>query len=115
MIYYIKNKLGIGKMLKYYTKAKIAIRDRKKSENVIFPMFYKYPLLTSNYFNNMKLKEGFSIVNYPDLDKSQNVGLFVSLELKIIPENYISPVWKDIKYPLNYNNMLNAISEPWLN
>jgi len=83
--------LGIGNITKDGTKAQIAIRDRKFLENVIFPIFDKYSILTSKYFNYMKLKKTFSVVNNSNLDKSQKDELLFGLKLKTIPENYKSP------------------------
>jgi len=113
-LYYIKTNLGIGNITKDGTKAQIAIRDRKFLENVIFPIFDKYFILTSKYFNYMKLKKTFSVVNNSNLDKSQKDELLFGLKLKTIPENYKSPAWKDIRHPLNYDYILNVISKPWL-
>jgi hypothetical protein len=91
-LYYIKTNLGIGTITKDGTKAQILIRDRTKLENVIFPIFDKYPLLTSKYFNYIKLKEAFTIVSDPNLDMIEKDRLLLELKKKALPDNYISPV-----------------------
>jgi hypothetical protein len=67
------------------------IRDRKKLEKVIFPIFDKYPLLTSKYFNYIKFKEAFSILVDTNLDKAEKDTLLLNLKKQTIPDNYISP------------------------
>ncbi|RYE15255.1 MAG: hypothetical protein EOP34_03940 [Rickettsiales bacterium] len=90
-LYYIKTKLGIGTVTKDDTKAQIAIRDRKKLEEVIFPIFDKYPLLTSKYFNYIRLKKAFSILVDTNLDKTEKDTLLLDLKKQTIPANYIAP------------------------
>lgn len=68
-LYYIKTQLGIGSITKDNSKGQILIRDRKKLASVIFPIFDKYPLKTSKYFNYLKLKRAFNILNDPNLTK----------------------------------------------
>jgi len=84
--------LGIGTITKDNTKAQILITDRTKIENVIFPIFDKYPLLTSKYFNYIKLKKAFNITTDPNLDKIEKDRLLLELKEKTLPEDYRSPV-----------------------
>jgi len=111
-LYYIKTNLGIGTITKDGTKAQILIRDRTKLENVIFPIFDKYPLLTSKYFNYIKIKEAFTIVSDPNLDMIEKDRLLLELIKKALPDNYISPVWNNVT--LTHSNALNIASKPWL-
>ena len=111
-LYYIKTNLGIGNITKDSTKAQILIRDRTKLENLIFPIFDKYPLLTSKYFNYEKLKQAFNIVTDPYLDKIEKDRLLLELKEKALPENYRSPVWDNIT--LTHPNVFNIVSKPWL-
>ena len=113
-LYYIKTNLGIGTITKDGTKAQILIRDRKKLTNVIYPIFDKYPLLTSKQFNYLKLKKAHTILDDPTLGKLEKDTLLLELKEQTIPENYKSTVWNNVKYPLNYDDMLNIISKPWL-
>ena len=111
-LYYIKTNLGIGTITKDGTKAQILIRDRTKLKNIIFPIFDKYPLLTSKYFNYEKLKKAFNIVTYPNLDKIEKDRLLLELKEKALPEDYKSPVWDNST--LTHSDVFTIVSKPWL-
>jgi hypothetical protein len=90
-LYFIKTQLGVGTVTKDNSKGQILIRDRKTLEKVIFPIFDKYPLLTSKYFNYEKLKQAFFILEDKSLTRDQKNQKLFELKNKSIPENYISP------------------------
>ncbi len=113
-LHYIKTNLGFGTITKDNSKGQILIRHRKKLENVIFPIFDKYPLLTSKYFNYLKLKKAFDILNDTSLNKVEKDKLLFALKEESIPQDYISPVWNNIKLPLNHDQVINIITKPWL-
>lgn len=113
-LYYIKTNLGIGTITKDNSKGQILIRDKKKLESVIFPIFDKYPLLTSKYFNYLKLKKAFNILNDTSLNKVEKNKLLFVLKEKDIPQGYISPAWNNITLPLKHIEVLNIITKPWL-
>ena len=113
-LYYIKTNLGIGNITKDGTKAQIIIRDRKKLINVIYPIFDKYPLLTSKHFNYLKLKKAHSILDDFSLNNLEKDKLLLELKKKNISENYKSTAWDNVKYPLNYDYILDIVSKPWL-
>jgi hypothetical protein len=89
-LYYIKKQLGVGSVTKDNDKAQILIRDRLKLEKIIFPIFDKYPLLTSKQFNYLRLKEAFFILNNSNLTKDEKDKKLFALKNKAIPTNYIS-------------------------
>jgi LAGLIDADG endonuclease len=91
ILHYIKTNLGIGTITKDNNKGQILIRDRKKLETVIFPIFDKYPLLTSKYFNYIKLKKAFNILNDLNLNKVQKDKFLFTLKEETLPQGYISP------------------------
>lgn len=113
-LYYIKTNLGIGTITKDNSKGQILIRNRKKLETVIFPIFDKYPLLTSKYFNYIKLKKAFSILNDLNLNKVQKDKLLFALKEETLPESYKSPTWNNVTFPLKHNEIINIITKPWL-
>lgn len=90
-LYFIKNQLGVGRVTKDNSKGQIFIRDRKTLEKIIFPIFDKYPLLTSKYFNYEKLKQAFFILEDKSLTRDQKNQKLFELKNKSIPESYISP------------------------
>src|SRR6266704_1308832 len=71
LLYFIKSQLGVGNINKE-AKTKMVnyrIRDRKKLVEVIFPIFDSYPLLTTKYFNYLKFKEAYGILEDANLTK----------------------------------------------
>lgn len=76
--------------------AHFRIRDRKVLESVIFPIFDKYPLLTSKQFNYLKLKEAFLILSLPTLSNSEKDTLLENIVNRELPVDYISPIWSII-------------------
>jgi hypothetical protein len=73
------------------TKGEFFIRDIKKLEAVIFPIFDKYHLLTSKQFNYLKFKQAFNILKDASLTKDEKDKKLFALKAESMPENYISP------------------------
>jgi hypothetical protein len=116
-LHYIKKQLGIGSITKDNTKGQLLIRDRKKLETVIFPIFDKYPLLTSKHFNYLKFKQAFYILENASLTKDEKDQKLFVLKDQPIPENYISPAWNSINLPLlpkTVNDVTNIMTKPWV-
>jgi hypothetical protein len=93
LLYFIKSQLGVGNINKE-TKNNLAIfkiRDRKKLADIIFPIFDKYPLLTTKYFDYLIFKEAHIILEDTNLTKIQQDELMLALVKKIPSEDYISP------------------------
>jgi hypothetical protein len=124
VLYYIKKQLGVGSVTKDNTKGQFFIRDRKKLETVIFPIFDKYPLLTSKFFNYLKFKQAFYILENASLTKDEKDQKLFALKDQPIPENYISatrvlptgktPSWNNANLPLkSINDINNVMTKPW--
>lgn len=99
LLHYIKSNLGVGQVtVAADGMAEYRLRDVKKIIQYIIPIFDKYPLLTSKYYNYDLFKKAAFILNDPSLSKDKKQDLLTELKLasKERPENYISPVW-------NYN------------
>jgi LAGLIDADG endonuclease/Cytochrome C and Quinol oxidase polypeptide I len=117
LLYFIKNQLGVGNINKE-TKTNMVnyrIRDRKKLVEIIFPIFDQYPLLTSKYFNYLKFKEAYKILENTNLTKNQQDELMLNL-IKLIPSsNYISPAWNILNNKVSNSIEANmVISKTWL-
>ena len=84
LLHFIKSQLGVGSLNKE-TKTKMVsykIRDRKKLAEIIFPIFDRYSLLTSKYFNYLKFKEPYRILEDTSLTKTQRDELMFNLVLQ---------------------------------
>ena len=119
LLYFIKKELGVGSIyiegkgnLKH---AHFRIRDRKVLESVIFPIFDKYPLLTSKYYNYLKFKEAYKILINNSLTPKEKDHMIFNLRSEKAPIDYRSPAWKVV-----HNNVSNTtdakkvVSKPWL-
>jgi len=93
LLFYIKTRLGVGKVKQSGNAASFVIRDRKKLEKYIFPIFDKYPLLTSKQFNYLKFKNAFTILENASLTSQDRITELLKIYKNPIPLNYISPVW----------------------
>ena len=115
ILYYIKKQLGVGSVTKDGTKGQFFIRDTKIIETVILPIFDKYPLLTSKYFDYEKLKKALIILNSVYLSKQDRDIKLLALKNSKVQENFLSPVWNNVTLPLNsVNSLINVMSKSWL-
>ena len=93
LLYFIKQRLGIG-IVKEEAKTKTCayiIRDRKKLNDIIFPIFERYPLLTPKYFDYLKLRMAYSILENTDLTKFQQDKKMLDLINEVNYESLNSP------------------------
>jgi hypothetical protein len=134
LLHYVKNQLGVGSIYvdspasdsyevrgggpgkgKNGNMAHFRIRDRKVLESVIFPIFDKYPLLTSKQFNYLKFKEAFAILSDPTLSNSEKDTLVSNIVNRELPVDYISPIWSIINNKVSdYASASLVMSKAWL-
>jgi len=115
LLYYIKKELGVGSVTKDNTKGQFFIRDRNKINNILFPIFDKYPLLTSKMFNYNKFKEAYFILEAINLTKEEKDKKLFELKSKMLPDSYISYGWNKANLALkSVNDVNNVITKPWL-
>jgi hypothetical protein len=115
ILYYIKKELGVGSITKDGTKGQYFIRDRKIIETVLIPIFDKYPLLTSKYFDYLKFKKALSILNNDNLNKDQKNIELLSIKNSKADCNYYSPAWSNITLPLtDLNSIKNVMTKSWI-
>lgn len=115
VLFYIKKELGVGSVTQHGDKKQLFVRDRKAIENIILPIFDKYSLLTCKKFDYIKFKQALFILNNINISKAEKNIKLCNLKDSVIPKNYRSPVWSNIKLPLADVNTINSImSKPWL-
>jgi len=116
LLYHIKKILGYGSVSVPQSKDNIAefrIRDRKVIIKVILPIFDKYPLLTSKQFNYEIFRKAIIIMEDPSLTSEiKNINI-LKLKSIIRPDNYISPVFRNI-LNISKENVEDIISKQWL-
>lgn len=114
-LYFIKKQLGVGSVSKDGTKGQFFIRDRKNLASFIFPIFDKYPLLTSKRFDYLKLKKAYDILEDTKLSKEEKYKYLYEIKKESLPINYISDAWNRIKLPFETTDEVKlVISKPWL-
>jgi hypothetical protein len=108
-LYFIKRELGVGNVRKDNTKGQFVIRDRKKLVKVIFPIFDKYPLLTSKQFNYLNLKKAYDILENVNLSKNEKDKYLLEINKESIPKDFISNVWNNTKLPFETQDDVTCV------
>lgn len=117
ILYFIKNQLGVGqiKIEKENNMANFRIRNLIILESVIFPIFDKYFLLTSKYFNYIKFKESYFVLSNNSLTSFEKNIIITKIVNSKLPVNYISPAWLLINNNVtNFESATSVINKPWL-
>jgi hypothetical protein len=106
ILYFIKKQLGVGSVNlgSNNTVGDFRIRDRKSIGSVIIPIFDKYPLLTSKYYEYHKFRKAYDILNNPDLSTKEKDNLLLELKSQSVPEGYISPAWVKVNNKVDNTN-----------
>jgi len=81
----------VGSITKDGTNVQYFIRDKKKLETVLIPIFDKYPLLTTKYFDYIKLKKALSILNNTTMTKEGKNIKLLAIKNSRPNNNYMSP------------------------
>jgi hypothetical protein len=73
LLYHIKKTLGYGKVKRLESKkiARFYLRDLKVLNEIIFPIFDKFPLLTRKYFSYILFKKVWGILENKSLNFEQ--------------------------------------------
>lgn len=112
---YIKKELGAGSITNNGDKKQLFIRNKKYISNIILPIFDKYPLLTSKYFDYLNFKKALYVLNDPSISNVEKNAKLLHLKGLVLPKDYISPAWHNIKLPLTHvDSVSSVISKPWL-
>ena len=117
ILYFIKKELGFGSVQVENIKnmADFRIKDKNIINKIIFPIFDKYPLLTSKHFHYLKFKKAYGILTNLELSKEDRDELLLKLKDEKMPFSYISPVWQKVNYTIRdtYDAKI-IISKFWL-
>ena len=120
VLHFIKKELGAGSIYVEKDKkfAHFRIRDRYNLESIIFPIFDKYPLLTTKHFDYIKFKKVYNILCDNTLTKPEKDSFIFDIVNSKPPLDYISPVWllnlqKNIEI-INYESASKIMSKGWL-
>jgi Cytochrome C and Quinol oxidase polypeptide I/LAGLIDADG endonuclease len=112
---YIKKELGVGSITKDGTNVQYFIRDKKKLETVLIPIFDKYPLLTTKYFDYIKFKKALSILNNTTMTKEEKNIKLLAIKNSRPNNNYMSLAWKNANLPLtNVDSINKVMTKSWL-
>lgn len=112
---YVKKELGVGSITKDGTKGQYFIRDRKSIESIIIPIFDKYPLLTTKYFDYVKFKKALAILNDVNLSKQDKNAKLTKIKNSKVEADYVSPAWNNVVLPLTSVNALKGVmTKSWL-
>lgn len=120
VLYYIKKQLGYGKViiLKLNQIACFRITNRKDLKIHIFPIFDKYPLLTSKYFAYLYFKKAYYISENLEFTDEGFVGSLGYKELENIINNKFENKKSQAILHLNenskYEEIKSVLSENWL-
>ena len=116
LLYYVKKNLGYGSVSKSSKPSwgNFRITDRKVLNQVIFPIFDKYPLLTSKYFNYVRFKEAYYILENKELTTEMKNKKIEELRSKELPVNYISPAISHLSEESKHEDIIQVISVYWL-
>lgn len=116
MLYHIKKLLGVGQVLvEPNGDAEFRIRNTEKIVQHIIPIFDKYPLLTSKYYNYDLFRQVSIIKTNSLLSKAQKHILISELKNKVRPDNYISPAWNIVNNNVTCLTQAQTVmSKSWL-
>lgn len=124
LLHFIKTQLGKGSI--YVEKdgkfAHFRIRDLETITKIIIPIFEKYPLLTSKYFNYLRFKKASEILSNKSISKANKDLLLKNLMTKEMPtlayggEGYVSPAFLKVSdiNSLNFEYASQIMSKSWL-
>lgn len=97
VLYYIKKQLGVGSVSidNKNNTGTFRIRDRATFRNVLFPIFDKYPLLTTKHFYYQRVKKIFNILEDTTLTTDQKNQMIRDCSSEA-PIGYIAPPWTTV-------------------
>jgi hypothetical protein len=118
LLHYIKSMLGVGSVYvpKNGRTARYRLRNVEHIVLYLIPIFEKYPLLTSKYYNYDLFKRAALILYDKSLSAKEKDEKLQNLKkINTIPNNYISPRWAILKNVVSSRADASLVmSKPWL-
>lgn len=114
LLYHVKKILGVGYVSISNNDAEFRIRRRDHIIKYIIPIFDRYPLLTSKYYNYKIFKQAANIIG--EETTADKDAQLIELKHKMMErEDYISPAWSIIDYKVfNLTDAEAVISKNWI-
>jgi hypothetical protein len=108
--------LGVGNVNvdKKRGMAVFRIRDLKILSLLIFPIFDRFPLLTTKKSYYDRFKKAHSILVDPELSKKEKDHRLEALLLTKPDENYVSPAWNGLALPMSAEDANRVVTDGWL-
>lgn len=116
LLYHIKSNLGVGSVYIDPDNYMASYRLRKLSHIMgrLIPIFEKYSLLTSKYYNYDRFKQAAYILSNESLSSSEKDKLLEELSNPLsLRESHPSPVWLDL-VSLDIDSVNNIMSKAWV-
>lgn len=115
LLYHVKSILGVGNVSINKNDAEYRVWKLDHILQYVIPIFERYPLLTSKYYNYNLFKQAANIIVDKTLSTAEKDAQLIELKHQMMPEDYISPAWSIIDYKvLNLTEAEAVISKNWI-
>ena len=115
LLYRVKSVIGVGSVSIHDNDAEFRVWKLDHIIKYVIPIFDKYPLLTSEYYNYNKFKQAANIISDKTLGAAERDAQLIELKGRMMPEDYISPAWSLIDYNvLNLTDAEAVICKNWV-
>lgn len=115
LLYRVKSVIGVGSVSIKNNDAEFRVWKLDHIIRYVIPIFDKYPLLTSKYYNYKKFKEAANIISDKTLGTAERDAQLIELKGRMMPEGYISPAWSLVDYKvLNLKDAEAVICKNWV-
>ena len=115
LLYRVKSIIGVGSVSIQNNDAEFRVWKLDHIIQYVIPIFDKYPLLTSKYYNYNLFKEAANIISNKTLGTAEKDAQLIELKGRMKPEDYISPAWSIIDYKvLNLTDAEAVICKNWV-